>query len=97
VQFSTFFSPAWLDAFRVSLRNLLSVVFSSVPLPKLFVVHAYEEEQAKSRAQIDKARWVGVTDERGGTVGGGGADDGVMMGFDCGGESSGWGREQGAG
>ncbi|EWM29981.1 hypothetical protein Naga_101042g1 [Nannochloropsis gaditana] len=42
-QFHVFFSSSWADAFRVSFRNVLTVIFYSLPVPKLLSMPAYDE------------------------------------------------------
>jgi hypothetical protein len=55
-QFHVFFSPSWADTFRVSLRNVLTVIFYSVPVPKLLALRAYEEGAWQVKSELVRAR-----------------------------------------
>ena len=55
-QFHVFFSPSWADTFRVSLRNVLTVIFYSVPVPKLLTLRAYEEGAWQVKSELVRAR-----------------------------------------
>jgi len=55
-QFHVFFSPSWADTFRVSLRNVLTVIFYSVPAPKLLTLRAYEDGAWHVKSELMRAR-----------------------------------------
>ncbi|EEY58717.1 uncharacterized protein PITG_10845 [Phytophthora infestans T30-4] len=55
--FQVFFSQAWLEAFVTSFRNFLSLVFRSLPLPKLlaFQLARLEEPTLKVRLKVSQS------------------------------------------
>lgn len=57
-QFHVFFSPSWADAFRVSFRNVLTVIFYSLPVPKLLSIPAYDEGGWQVKHALSRARHV---------------------------------------
>ncbi|CAI5708959.1 unnamed protein product [Hyaloperonospora brassicae] len=55
--FQKFFSQSWLEAYVTSLRNFLSLVFRSLPLPKLlaFQLETLEEPAMKLRLKVSQS------------------------------------------
>ena len=51
--FEVFFTKQWVEGFVISLRNFLSLIFTSLPLPKLLTLDAMRRERSEIKVKLD--------------------------------------------
>jgi WD40 repeat protein len=58
--FHVFFTKEWLEAFVVSLRNFLTLIFRNLPLPKIlaFQLSRFEEPSLKLRLKVSQSECI---------------------------------------